>query len=190
MAKDVVRFEADERSILRKKGIVQLSGEIGCCTCECFVQDMLLLSGKSEINIFISSPGGDVSDGLAMIAAIRGAQDNGTIVKAVVYGHASSMAAIILEYCDVRVMDREAVLMIHGVREFQEGDIKNTEIEITLLHDLTRRQAVQLALRCKESKADKQLQEEDYWYLLLSEDTPHYFLADQALAAGLIDAIV
>ena len=188
--KDTIRFEADERSVLRKKGIVQLSGEIGCCTCECFVQDLLLLGGRKQIDIYISSPGGDVSDGLAMIAAIRGVQAKGTVVRAVVYGHASSMAAVILEYCDVRVMDREAILMMHGIREFQEGDIKNAEIEIALLHDLTRSQAAQIALRCKQSKADKQLQDEDYWCALLTEDTPHYFLSDQAKAAGLIDEVV
>jgi len=188
--KDTIRFEADERSILRKKGIVQLSGEINCATSECFVQDVLLLGGRKEINIIISSPGGELSDGLAITAAIRGAQEKGSIVRGKVYGHASSMAAFVLEYCDVRIMDKDAILMVHGVREFQEGDIKNTEIEIALLHDLMHRQATQLAWRCKKSKADKQLQDEDYWYALLTEDTPHYFLADQALAAGLIDEVV
>jgi len=190
MTKDVFKIQTDERAMLRKKGIILLSGEIAYPTAEAFVQDMLLLSGRREVKIIISSPGGEVTDGLAIIAAIREAQGKGTLVCGSVYGHASSMAAFILQYCDTRAMDKDAILMVHGVKDFQEGDIKNTEIEIALLHDLMHNQAKQLALRCEKSGADDQLQDEDYWYTILTEDTPHYFMADQALAAGLIDEIV
>ncbi len=190
MAKDIVKLETDERAMLRKKNTIILSGEINEVSAECFIQDMLILAGQEEVKVVILSPGGELTDGLAITAAIREAQKEGTKVVGQVYGHASSMASFIFEYCDIRRMDKDAILMIHGVREFQEGDIKNTEIEIALLHDMMHSQAEQLAARCREAGADKDLQEVDYWEQMLNEDTPHYFLADQALAAGLIDEVV
>jgi ATP-dependent protease ClpP protease subunit len=63
----------------------------------------------------IDSPGGSVSAGLELVTAMRAAQRRGTIIWCSVDGWAASMAAYVLQACNVRVMTKQSAIMFHTV---------------------------------------------------------------------------
>lgn len=65
--------------------------------------------------IFIDSPGGSVSSGNYMIAAIDREKASGVKVTCVVGKLAASMAFNLLTHCDVRIADTRSVLLFHKV---------------------------------------------------------------------------
>lgn len=84
-----------------------------------------------DMEIRINSPGGSVIHGMSLVDqlthfSIRGGGSHKLTIR--VRGFAASMAAIILQTADVRLMGSEAYLMVHepsGVAEGSTGDIKD-----------------------------------------------------------------
>lgn len=68
------------------------------------------------IKIFLDSPGGEVSAGMAMFAAVKSAVEDGFPVHVHVQGGAFSAAAILLQAGSHRTMSPVASMLIHGVR--------------------------------------------------------------------------
>jgi ATP-dependent Clp endopeptidase proteolytic subunit ClpP len=69
--------------------------------------------GGCPITIVFSSPGGSVIHGMALFDHIRFIQSKGHRVTTVALGYAASMAGILLQVGDHRVMARESWLLIH-----------------------------------------------------------------------------
>ncbi len=76
---------------------------------------ILSLSSDQNLTFHIDSPGGYVSSGLDFIDEMRAAQRRGVTVTCVVESAAYSMAAVILESCDIRLMKKQASIMFHTV---------------------------------------------------------------------------
>lgn len=76
-------------------------------------------TGQEEIQVRISSPGGDAMQGMAMFHALRA---SGLRVTTVVYGVAASAASIVFMAGDVRRMPKNTNIMIHNVAGFAGGD--------------------------------------------------------------------
>jgi ATP-dependent Clp protease protease subunit len=148
-------------------------------------------AGRESIELLISSPGGDVPSGLAMVATLRRLTRSGIEVVGVVQGDAASMAAIILEACPERVMSRYSRLMLHGISSWGGwlGD------DLTDL-DLRRQEVARLTDTVKEiitaRTRGRHTRWEDPEFLdrVLTEKRPTWVSADEALAAGLVDEIV
>ena len=68
------------------------------------------LPGGQTINIFINSGGGCVISGMALYDAIYACKNR---VRGYVYGQASSIASVILQACDERVISTHSSIMIH-----------------------------------------------------------------------------
>jgi len=77
---------------------------------------------QGTINIFINSEGGCTTAGRAIYDAIKGCQN---YVRAMVYGEASSMASIILQAADERLMSPGSYIMIHAGEEATSGHPEN-----------------------------------------------------------------
>lgn len=80
------------------------------------VVDLLRLAlhqNLPRIQIVIDSPGGDVGLGLKLIKAMRAIEARGTVIQCHVDGIAASMAAVILQACTIRTMDRQASILFH-----------------------------------------------------------------------------
>jgi ATP-dependent protease ClpP protease subunit len=77
---------------------------------------------KGPINIILASPGGSITDGLVIYSTIAKAQN-----KVAIYGvgQVFSMAAIIMQAADVRVMDRYCRMLIHSGSSMFEGETQN-----------------------------------------------------------------
>lgn len=82
---------------------------------------------KSPIEIVFFSPGGSVWDGMALFDFVQAVRGSGHQVTTSAIGMAASMAGILLQAGDKRVMTRESWLMIHEA-SFQSGG-KTTDVE-------------------------------------------------------------
>jgi len=175
---------------LRKQRIIILScGIDDCVACE-FINEILLMivDSKEPIKIIISSPGGDILDGMTIIRAIQHAQNQGVEVTCEVFGHALSMAFIISQTGDRRVMGAGDVLMCHGFFVVQGSDRKGREAEDKMLKDAEDSFCNMIAK--KNTSKHKEFHNVDYWHVLMAEETPNYYTATEALDMGLVDEVV
>lgn len=77
---------------------------------------------EEPVSIVINSPGGSVTDGLAVYDTIMRLRRKGHHVVTHGTGLVASMAGVLLQAGDVRVMDERAKLLIHeGSQQFGKG---------------------------------------------------------------------
>ena len=79
---------------------------------------------KEPINIILNSIGGDVYYGLSIYDALRSTRCK---VNIKVYGSAMSMASIILQAGDKRLLSPHSVVMVHDGEDAFQGESKNME---------------------------------------------------------------
>lgn len=78
---------------------------------------------EEPITININSPGGSVTDGLALYDTIQRLRRKGHVVTTRGMGLVASMAGVLLQGGDVRVMDKRAKLLIHeGSTSVRRGE--------------------------------------------------------------------
>jgi len=178
-----------ERRTLREHRTIIVSSDIDSGAAHEFIEDieMLKLSySKDPIKVIISSPGGNVFSGIAMIRAVRGAQKIGIKIVGEVHGHACSMAFFILQCCDERHMGRLDILMAHGITTGFSGDMKSLEAENKLLGYWHTEFANLVASRCTTVG---EYNEPSYWFEILRDNTPQWYTAEESMEMGLIDKI-
>lgn len=81
------------------------------------------LDPECDIEIVFNSPGGSVIDGMALFDFITGLRAAGHRITTVARGYAASMAGILLQAGDHRVIGRESYLMIHEISAGTGGKI-------------------------------------------------------------------
>jgi ATP-dependent protease ClpP protease subunit len=155
---------------------IHIIGEIGS---DYSVDDLKkdLKNCKKTINMYISSGGGNVFSGWAMMSALERTKAHITVH---IDGIAASMATGIAMIGDVVKMSDNGLFMIHNASSFAFGDkheIKKTvdllgKIDTVLANNYTR----------KTGKTDKQIAK------LMDAET--WFTAQEALDAGFIDELV
>lgn len=91
-----------------------------------------------QIDLHITSPGGNVIEGNVIVSLIRNAQRDGHKVCAYVHGMAASMASVIACACDELHIDDNAVLMMHLPWSCVEGNSNDMRKEVQLLDMLTK----------------------------------------------------
>lgn len=91
-----------------------------------------------QIELHITSPGGNVIEGNVIVSLIRNAQRDGHKVCAYVHGIAASMASVIACACDELHMDDNAVLMMHLPWSCVEGNSNDMRKEVQVLDMLTK----------------------------------------------------
>jgi len=139
-----------------------------------------------DIRLLISSNGGEIAAGSAIIRAIENAQAAGCSVTGIVRGYAFSMAAIILQACDRRIAGHDDVVMVHGLTGATIGDIRNAKADVDMSNRLMDIHARILSER--NTSDDPQYGEFSYWRQILDDNLPIYFFGVEALEAGLTDA--
>lgn len=75
-----------------------------------FILDRQAPDGDKPITIILNSPGGDVNHGLAVYDAIKSCKNKTSVV---VYGRAMSMASVLLQAANERILKPSSVLMVH-----------------------------------------------------------------------------
>lgn len=172
----------DIYSRLLKDRIVMLTGEVNDATASIVISQLLFLESKSpnrDIYLYINSPGGSVSAGLAIYDTMQYIKCD---VSTICMGMAASMGAFLLAggAKGKRFALPNAEVMIHQPLGGSQGQA--TEIEIAAKHilktkeKLTRIIAENCGRKYEECLADM---ERDNW-----KD------AEEALEYGLIDKII
>jgi len=89
---------------------IPLIGDIDDMSAMIVIDSIAASQGSKMILIEINSPGGSVSAGFAISKAIEASNVS---VACLVDGSADSMAMYVLQSCDIRMMTKRSVLMIH-----------------------------------------------------------------------------
>lgn len=170
----------DIASRLLDDNIILLTGEINDMMAEVVIAQLLYLDslGKEEpIQIYINSPGGSVTAGLAILDTMK-------LVKSKIYtyciGLAASMGAVLLSSGDRRYIVPHAEVMIHQPLGGTKGQASDIEIAAEHISRTKKILNAILAENCHKPYDD------------VSRDTErdNWKSAEEALEYGLVDMII
>lgn len=169
-------------SRLLKERIVFIDGEITDATADLVVAQLLFLEAEhpeKDINIYINSPGGSVTAGLAVYDTM---QYISCPVRTICLGQACSMAALLLAGGSKgkRSILPNARVMIHqpyGGAEGQASDIIVANRELQRIKKATTR-----ILAEHTGKSDEEI--------LKAIERDFYLSAEEALDFGIVDSVV
>ena len=161
--------------------IVRIQGEVNDAMSAAVVAQILFLASESkeDIRIYINSPGGSISAGMAMYDAMRTC---GCDVATTCIGHAASMGAFLLGAGTKgkRTCLANAEVMIHAPSSGTQGTVFDMEISMNHLIKTKEKMTKMIAEFCNQpiEKVIKDC-ERDYW-----------MDANEALEYGIVDKVV
>ena len=172
----------DIYSRLLKERIVFLSGAIDDDTANIVIAQLLFLESedpKKDIKLYVHSPGGSVSAGLAIYDTMNHIKPD---VMTICVGMAASMAAVLLSSGakGKRFALPNAEVMIHQVMGGAEGQA--SDIAISAKHILRTKENLNKILSKNSGKPVDQVEKDS--------DRDNYMTADEAKKYGLIDEVL
>ncbi len=174
-------YAYDLYSRLLKDRIIFLSGEINDNVASIVVSELLYLDHQNhdDIYIYINSPGGQVTSGMAIYDTINYIKSD---VRTIVIGMAASMGAFLLASGTKgkRYALPNAEVMIHQVLGGTQGQA--TDIKIHAEHILKMKKKLNEILATNTGKSIKQITKDC--------ERDNYMNAKEALNYGLIDEIL
>ena len=174
-------YAYDLYSRLLKERIIFITGEINSSLASIIISELLYLDSlnNEDISIYINSPGGEVTSGLAIYDTINFIKSD---VKTICIGMAASMGAFILSSGTKRKRYSlpNSEIMIHQPLGGAQG--KATDIQIAAEHILKIKSKINkiLALNTKQSLKK----------IIKDTECDHFLDANEALKYGLIDSII
>ncbi len=182
----VERTSGGERSYdlysrLLEDRIVFLSGEIDDAVANTVVAQLIYLEGKDpgkDISLYINSPGGSVSSGLAIYDTMNYIKCD---VSTICIGMAASMAAFLLSSGTKgkRFALKNSEVMIHQPLGGAQGQASDIRIQAEHILRIKRRMNEILARNTGRSVQE----------IERDTDRDNYLTADEALSYGLIDKV-
>jgi ATP-dependent Clp protease protease subunit len=171
----------DIYSRLLRERIVFLAGPIDDYTANIVIAQLLFLEAedpKKDISLYINSPGGSVTAGLAIYDTMEHIKPD---VSTICVGIAASMGAVLLSSGakGKRYALPNAEVMIHQVMGGAEGQA--SDIEITARHILKTKENLGKILAKNTKKTLAQVTKDS--------DRDHYMSAEEAKAYGLVDEV-
>ena len=174
-------YAYDLYSRLLKDRIIFLSGEINDNLASIIVSELLYLDAQNHDDIFlyINSPGGSVSSGLAIYDTMNYIKSD---VRTIVIGIAASMGAFLLSSGTKgkRCALPNAEIMIHQVLGGAQGQA--TDIKIHTEHILKLKKKLNLILADNTGKSVNKITKDC--------ERDNFMSAKEALKYGLIDEII
>jgi ATP-dependent Clp protease protease subunit len=172
----------DIYSRLLRERIIFLSGPITDAMANTIIAQLIFLANqdeKKDISLYINSPGGSVTAGLAIYDTMQYIPCD---VATICVGMAASMAATLLAsgVKGKRVALPNAEVLIHQVMGGAEGQA--TEIEISARHILATKERLNRILSKHTGQIIKKIEKDT--------DRDYYMSADEAKEYGIIDKIV
>ena len=172
----------DIYSRLLKDRIILLSGEINDHTANIVVAQLLFLAAEDpdkDINIYINSPGGSVTAGLAIFDTMNYIKCD---VSTICVGMAASMGAFLLTAGTKgkRYVLPNSEVMIHQPLGGAQGQA--TEIAIAAKHILKTRDRLNKILAEQTGQPLEKIEQDT--------ERDNFMSADEAVAYGLVDQVV
>lgn len=166
--------------------IVMLSEEVNSTTASLVVAQLLYLEGQDpekDINFYINSPGGSITDGMAIYDTMRYIKCD---VSTICIGMAASMASVLLAAGakGKRLALPNSEILIHqpliGGRVGLQG--QTTDIKIHADHLVrTRKRMNEILSECTGQPLER---------IEIDTERDNYLSADEAKAYGLIDDVI
>lgn len=172
----------DIYSRLLKERIIFLAGPIEDQTANLIIAQLLFLESedpKKDIQLYVNSPGGSVTAGLAILDTMNHIKPD---VSTVCVGIAASAAAVILAAGQKgkRFALPNAEVMIHQPWGGAQGQA--TDIEITAKHILaTRDRLNKILAKATGQQLAKVEKDVDRDYFMMADDAKKYGLVDEVL---------
>lgn len=171
-------------SRLLKDRIIFLSEDVNHVTASLIVAQMLFLESEDpdkEISFYINSPGGSITDGMAIVDTMNYIK---CPVTTICVGLAASMGSVLLA-CGTkgkRFATPNAEVLIH--QPLISGGLsgQTTEIKIHADHMVRTREKLNKLLSEKTGQTLEQIEKDT--------ERDHYMTAEEALKYGLIDGIL
>lgn len=173
----------DIYSRLLKENIIFISGVIDDHLANTVIAQLLFLQSedpKKDISLYVNSPGGSVTAGLAIIDTMNHVKND---VSTVCVGIAASMGAVILSAGEKgkRFVLPNAEVMIHQPLGGVEGQA--ADIAITAKHILKTRERLNKMLAENTSKPLAQIEKDvDRDFFLDAEEAKKYGIVDKVLS--------
>lgn len=171
----------DIYSRLLKDRIIFISGEIDDDLANCVISQLLFLDSKNheDINLYINSPGGNITSGMAIYDTINYIKSD---VSTICVGMAASMASVLLSSGKKgkRYILPNAEVMIHQPL----GGVKGQATEIKIVADRI------IYLRNKLNKILSEKTGKDIKEIEKDTERDYYLNASDALEYGLVDKIL
>ena len=132
-----------------------------------------------DVEIVFNSPGGSVTQGMALYDHIQEFKRRGHRVTTVAMGMAASMAGILLQAGDVRAIGAESYVLIHEIATGAIGKIGEIEDTVTFVKMIQKRVLNIFAARSKKpaSYFERHWRRKDWW--LSSEDCLELGIVDE-----------
>ena len=180
--KDGQERQYDIFSLLLSDRIVFINGLIDDLTANSVIAQLLFLDSQDsekEISLYINSPGGSVTAGMAIHDTMR-------YIKAPVHtigiGLAASMGALLLASGNTRSVLPHTKVMIH--QPLVSGDLGGKETDIKILaKDLTKTRRMVSEILAERCRKPIKTVEQDI-------ENDHYMSAQEALDYGICDSII
>ena len=171
----------DIYSKLLKDRIVFICGEIDDNSSNSVVAQLLYLDSLSheDIYLYINSPGGSVTSGLAIYDTMNYIKSD---VSTICFGMAASMGALLLSSGTKgkRFILKNADVMIHQVLGKSEGQASDIEIATNRILNLKNR--LNKILSKNTGKTIKKIE--------IDTDRDNYLSASEAIKYGIVDKII
>ncbi len=171
----------DIYSRLLKDRIIFIGGEIDDCLANAVISELLFLDsqGNDEISIYINSPGGSITAGMAIYDTMSYVKSP---ISTICVGMAASMASVLLASGDTgkRYILPNSEVMIHQPL----GGVNGQATEIKIVADRI------LFLRNKLNKLLSEKTGQDIKKIEKDTERDHYLTAKEALEYGLVDKIL
>ena len=172
----------DIYSRLLKENIIFLSGAIDDETANIVIAQLLFLQSedpKKDVKIYINSPGGMVSAGLAIIDTMNHIKND---ISTVCVGMAASMAAVILASGakGKRYSLPNSEIMIHQPLGGAQGQA--TDIQITAKQILKLKEKLNKMMAERTGKTYAEIEKD--------ADRDYYMSADEAKKYGIVDKVL
>lgn len=175
------RTELEVLAANKYKHVYHFMGEVGSTSASNCIEALTMwsrLDPGCDIEIVFNSPGGSVLPGLALFDYITDIRNKGHKITTVALGHAASMAGILLQAGDVRVMGRESWLLIHEISFAAIGKIGEIEDTTEWVKKIQNRVLNIFSARSKltPKQIERRWKRKDWW-----------ISSDESLKLGLVD---
>ena len=168
-------------SKLLENRIIFINGEINDTLSNLVISELLYLDSinTNDIEIYINSPGGSVTSGLAIIDTMNFIKSD---VRTIVTGLAASMASIILASGTIgkRASLKNSEIMIHQPLGASSGQA--TDIEIQAKRIVSKKKLINKMLSDLTKQSIKKIERDT--------ERDKFFTSSEALEYGLIDTII
>ncbi|MGH9088826.1 MAG: Clp protease ClpP [Acidimicrobiales bacterium] len=140
-----------------------------------------------DVRIVINSGGGSVFDGLDLMDCLNDIKATGSYVTTVIAGMAASMAGVLAQMGDTRIIGRHSRLHLHEVSTGSIGKASDIKDTADLAESLTRQTCAVYADRAVFSAATETMTADEIFDWI--ERQERWLSADEAVSRGFADQV-